>query len=341
MKIKIIGATRKIAIGQIHPIDRARKELSDLGYEFTDKKPDLVLIQTDLLKSELKGTEELILSQPCPVVILDSAASTGTHKIRYVRLYPDKVIGYIKKQLLVDRSLYKIKYPRSRWHYYILSDLSKNLNRETKEDKDATDEVLSKVHLGWNLALMNRHGMDTSREINWKKKRNIDIHFSVKTKHSTKVEKENLGKIDDHYAFHRASCETLLDEITKKNGFTLSGKCKGEDYINKMLDSKVCVSPLGLGEICFRDLEAVCCGLILIKPDMSHLETWPNVYIPWKTYIPVKWDWSDLEEILVKVLKNHKRYRPIAIEAFRVLKESWNNKVFAERFDKIMKEIVE
>jgi hypothetical protein len=56
------------------------------------------------------------------------------------------------------------------------------------------------------------------------------------------------------------------------------------------------LSPFGWGEVCFRDFEAIISGSLLLKPDMSHLKTWPDVYIPYETYIPLKWDGSDIKE---------------------------------------------
>lgn len=341
MRIYIAACSRKIARGQVHPIYRASEGLKQLGYEFvqTLDSADYIFVQMTGIKKEIDF--DALLESGKPIIFLDDAASTGTHKMWLMKKYPEKVIGYVKKQLLVDRNLYKTKYPRSRWHYLQLSKLSPQLVNATEVDPNVDDQVLSKVHLGWNLGLMERGGVDIQTNSDWVRNRTIDIHFSIKTKYSTKVERENLGKIDDHYAFHRASCETILDEIVKRNNLTVSGKCRGSEYHKKMLHSKVCLSPLGLGEICFRDFEAISQGAILVKPDMSHLETWPNIYQPWKTYIPVKWDWSDLESTLMKIVENHKEYRHIADYAFAVLANAWDNEVFVKKFDSIMRPMLQ
>ncbi len=59
-----------------------------------------------------------------------------------------------------------------------------------------------------------------------------------------------------------------------------------------------------MGEVCFRDFETVACGAVLLKPDMSHLRTNPNIYEAWVTYVPVNWDLSNLEECLEWVIDN-------------------------------------
>ena len=53
------------------------------------------------------------------------------------------------------------------------------------------------------------------------------------------------------------------------------------------------LSPFGWGELCLRDYEAVLGGALLLKPDMSHLETWPDVFVPHDTYAPFDWDATD------------------------------------------------
>jgi spore maturation protein CgeB len=56
------------------------------------------------------------------------------------------------------------------------------------------------------------------------------------------------------------------------------------------------VSPFGWGELCYRDFEAACLGTLLIKPSVAHLRTEPDVFVENETYVPVRWDLSDLEE---------------------------------------------
>ena len=39
------------------------------------------------------------------------------------------------------------------------------------------------------------------------------------------------------------------------------------------------VSPFGFGEITLKDFETFLSGSVLVKPNMSHMETYPNFYI--------------------------------------------------------------
>ncbi len=88
-------------------------------------------------------------------------------------------------------------------------------------------------------------------------------------------------------------------------------------YVQELRSSKTCFSPFGYGEICWRDIEAFAYGAVLIKPDMRHLETSPDIYVPGVTYLPVKWDFSNLQEVVEMALGSPDLCRTIAQEAHR------------------------
>ena len=111
------------------------------------------------------------------------------------------------------------------------------------------------------------------------------------------------------------------------------------DYFREMRQAQISLSPFGVGEFCYRDYEAIICGSALVKPDMSHLETWPNLYQENKTYIPHKWDLSDLNEKLDFLLDNSDHCREIAKTAQKVYKEALSPsgiEEFSERLIQIL-----
>lgn len=77
-------------------------------------------------------------------------------------------------------------------------------------------------------------------------------------------------------AHHR---QLILNKIGKDQRF-ISGEVGQRQYNNELVRSRIVLSPFGWGELCFRDFEAVFSGALLMKPDMSHLETWPDVFSP-------------------------------------------------------------
>jgi hypothetical protein len=92
-------------------------------------------------------------------------------------------------------------------------------------------------------------------------------------------------------------------------------------YLRELARSKVCFSPFGYGEVCWRDFEAVHAGTLLIKPDMGHIETAPDIFIAGETYLPVRWNFEDLPSVVANALSDEVLRRRIvgnAYEAMRV-----------------------
>jgi len=204
--------------------------------------------------------------------------------------------------------------------------------------KGQVAEEVEGVHVGWNMALIKMDGNDyTNDQTFFDHKRDIDIHFSMVIEDYDNSHLTRPSQMT--YMDHRMKSKNMVDEICKKHGLVQSGKCKGPDYLDRMKRSKVCISPWGCGEICHRTFEAIRLGAIPICPDMSYMRTWPNVIVPWETYVPCKHDFSDLDEVILEVVNNYDKYKVIAKNAYEVVKESWRNDVFANRFDRIIRRI--
>lgn len=93
---------------------------------------------------------------------------------------------------------------------------------------------------------------------------------------------------------------------------------KQRRFRKELKRSKICFSPFGYGEICWRDIEAIAAGAVLLKPDMSHLRTEPNLYQADETYVPIRWDFLDLEDRIDELLADEDRRAYIAANALRV-----------------------
>lgn len=103
-------------------------------------------------------------------------------------------------------------------------------------------------------------------------------------------------------------------------------------YFWELKAARICFSPFGYGEVCWRDYEAIMCGALLIKPDMSHVETSPDIFIPEQTYIPVAWDFSDLHEKISYYLENEEIRQRVTQQAFFKLREYINSEAFLDQF---------
>jgi hypothetical protein len=119
-------------------------------------------------------------------------------------------------------------------------------------------------------------------------------------------------------AFQRRLFLEIIEKLKAPDAaLFLTGLVPQEKYYRELKDSKIVLSPFGWGEVCFRDFEAILSGALLFKPDMSHVETWPDVYIPYETYVPLDWDGKDLLEKTKRYLDDEKERKRIAENAYQ------------------------
>ena len=112
------------------------------------------------------------------------------------------------------------------------------------------------------------------------------------------------------YSNHRVGAWNKLSEIENKYNI-VKGQSSPQQFVDIMKRSKIGLSPFGMGELCYRDLELIQWGCLLIKPDMSKVITAPDFFKPMETYVPVKPDWSNLNEVIQDILENFKNYEHI------------------------------
>jgi hypothetical protein len=69
------------------------------------------------------------------------------------------------------------------------------------------------------------------------------------------------------------------------------------------------VSPFGFGEITLKDFEVFLTGGLLLKPDMSHMQTWPDVFRAGETMAAHAWDLSDFEDTVARTAACYDEFR--------------------------------
>jgi len=88
----------------------------------------------------------------------------------------------------------------------------------------------------------------------------------------------------------------ILDEKIKNNSIFNKGFIQKWDFIKETHSIYSIISPFGWGEVCYRDFEAALGGAFLVKPNMEHIDTWPNIYAN-GLYFSLDWDLQNFNEI--------------------------------------------
>ena len=206
-----------------------------------------------------------------------------------------------------------------------------------------------KLKLSWNIGLGNIHNSFSSF---YSFLRYFFPFFIFKRFNDKFIEPEKLREIDFFFRgsinynrntikFHREKLlNDLKNKLRKKNFISVigsnvfyknrisdfikkaEGKLSNSEYLKIQNNSKISFSPFGWGELGARDYEIILGGSLLVKPRMDHMQTWPNIFIPNKTYVPLEWDFSNLEEICETYPKNHRLRNKIISYSQKAYKES-------------------
>ncbi|KAK9837883.1 hypothetical protein WJX74_007108 [Apatococcus lobatus] len=70
------------------------------------------------------------------------------------------------------------------------------------------------------------------------------------------------------------------------------------DYLQQLLDTKVVISPFGMGEITDQDIEAILCGCFLVKPGAGSILAFPDFLQAGSHVMEADLDWSSLQDKL-------------------------------------------
>lgn len=244
-----------------------------------------------LEKSIEKGVE-FLRKVDGPTIVIDGQDSTsliGTVDV----IREHNVMLFLKNTLLADRSLYKNGYVNGRIYWgegdYKVPDI------ENFDIKLSGTNWLSTIGnpTFYNMPIKR---IDVSAMFQYPMHKPVYEHELLQNTYYDKFRKILLDKLGNIKSISINKLE---------NGIRLPIN----QYYQKMADCKIIVAPFGYGEMAPRDIEAPCFNSVLIKPDMGHIDSIPNFYIPDKTYIPCKWDFSDIEEKIDYVLSDFEHIR--------------------------------
>ena len=271
------------------------------------------------------------------IVWFDTSDSCGSCQFQ-VLPFVDK---YLKKQLYKDFSLYQRKVWGNRifFEYYHNAFGATDEKISTEHQCLLKDEYAYKIALSWNVGLGDYLSPRFYKIFDSKR-----FHFL----HSFVKPSENRS-IDLHFRGSQQGTVVGFQRRLVMNQFQIFSGIKTpnekadanhKQYLCELKDSKSVVSPFGWGEICLRDFEAFVYGCILIKPDMSHVDTFPQYYIPYQTYIPMSWDVSDLSTIALKIHNEYDDLSSIANKAQQLYRRSLSKQGQDDFAQHIAKEIL-
>jgi len=218
----------------------------------------------------------------------------------------DLVDIYYKKSMLVDLSLYKKEYYSDTLFGDFYHRQFGVRDAVEIQSKPLSDDQIGKIRLAWNLGIGSYPKTRIRRAICTRMGEAGHLYtMSLFVGHpkNYRAKKERTSRICA--LRHRPDSEPLTlnyhrflfeDIARKKPELFAFGKVNLDDYNREIRNSKITFASFGLGEICFRDFEAIINYSLMLKPNMDHLTTWPNVYRKNVTYVPLKWDGSDFIE---------------------------------------------
>jgi len=274
------------------------------------------------------------------VIWFDNMDSTGWLR-NYVFPMVDK---YVKGQILQNQYLYQ-KQPTGDLHREFAIQRSKvNENRNIRDPLTALETT--KIFIGWNMAFRNWYSVRFSFLYNIQTKLRISgyklpfVTPNLAKRGNTIPYRASYWDNIPSVAWWRKQTKSSIDEfLITHHDFTTNSinRVNRLAYYNELRNAIVTISPFGIGEICYRDFEAFFCGSLLLKPNMDHLKTWPDLYIDGETYISHKWDFSDFDEKLEDILTHPDRYEQIAREGQNRFRSALNDgQAFARHFHEMV-----
>jgi len=295
-----------------------------LSHIVEHKQVQFIYMQTwyDIPKTDINALfNNLNIKFPnAKIVYLDWFAPTD---LRIASLIGEKVEKYVKKNLLGNFEQYK----KATCGDTNLTDYYGNLFSINQETVHNTLPVNfhKKVILGANFLtspfILNQLQSTISNAPQHKK--TIDIN-------------SRLGgvKAQGWYGEMRRLASQSVYELSNQYTVSQHGTLNYSQYYNELKNSKFTFSPFGYGEVCWRDYEAIMTGSVLIKPHMNHMKVEPNIFIANETYLPVEWDFSNLEEVFNEHINDNKKQTYLRKNAIDILTDYIKNEEFIHFFEK-------
>ena len=272
------------------------------------------------------------------VLYFDTTDSTGSLQSELLP-YVD---GYLKSQLLIDRKAYLTPHYGHRIFsdYYHrtqgVEDAKPQFSRPVDDPAD-----LQKLKVSWNSGLADYslygiYRMALYNRIPLRALLTFPTTFTDSRRSRHNLVSCRFGTIytRETVAWQRKTIRTIMGSRLATD------KLSRRRYFQEMENSLIVVSPFGLGEITLKDFEVFLTGGLLFKPDMSHMETWPDLFRAGETMLTHRWDLNDFEENLIWAQDHPKEAADIAEQGQDEYKRHIllpsSGELFVNRFESIL-----
>lgn len=349
-RVHFLANRESIVNYTLAPVRHNRRKLRERGYDIRIfYSPTDACLDCDILcliskpTYQLVGETQSVFVDGGPIVELlkkgrakagkviwmdDSDSSSVTHfeLMPYIDLY-------LKKQVLVDKDLYRKPFYGGRIFTQFYHD---NFGVEDQDPftqfhpLDEADE--HKLRVSWNIGLGDMFSAFSLKNLAQRYVPDlVPVNYSVNF-YDTKSDKpvdaflrtsanlsrqtvgfhrqEMLRRLDSYFETHPSRSGMIGNNVYAGAGERpaclpeVGGRLPLKVYREVMSKTKVVPSPFGWGELGVRDYEAFIFGGMLLKPSMDHMDTFPNIFVPGGTFRPMKWDYSDMDDLIEDAIEN-------------------------------------
>ncbi|GAB4376972.1 MAG: hypothetical protein Kow00121_25180 [Elainellaceae cyanobacterium] len=359
MKALIVGSTNTktdtIPYAQIYPFFSHRRLLrSQLGLTIQHAeastiteieaacraKADIFFIRPSWREdaTEVERVMRQIRNQhPSAIIVFIDPFDQTSSRFFGVLPYVDR---FLKYQGLRDKKLYSRSFVGGT---FLTNVLAEELGYDLKDwhvGSEVPQGYEHRIETGWYVSLLPDFKKPLFKKSILREqpaKRSIDLFC-----HVSYGPRNNL----EWYGQHRIEAIGALQRLASDYRLSVSGDYTGEkraissrQYFADIKQSRIVVSPFGWGEITLRDYEAACYGCLLIKPDVEHIDVAPDIFIPGETYIPVRWDFADLEEKCRYYLERPDEISRITNNARQVYMNYFNHNQFVQKIANLIQAV--
>jgi hypothetical protein len=297
IKIKIMNPTIGRNRPTFNPLLRVKDKLKDYSIDITESDDfDFLFVGMDDFIDKKKSLQESVdwglenLSKIAGDYFLFDGSDSTSLMGAYEVFEQSDAIYLMKNQKFKTREEYKTPYAFNK--YFFGSGSALDLSYDISEKMW---DRIKFTHI--NLCYWNDYS--NMQTINNNKQ--IDLCAIFQDNHP--YNEDHGVRNDVYYNNHRKGLSDKIQSLKNKYNM-LTEKMPFHDYVNNLWDSKILLSPFGMGELCFRDLEAMTFGTVILKPSHKKVDTLPNIMMDGETFISCEYDWADLVEKIDYILGN-------------------------------------